>query len=160
MKNKTLVFISMIFLILIVPYILFMTFSDSVRTKTEELSKPEIEEPKLFEATNIVYSNIANLALPEKVIGLRSNTNTKGKGFVFEKDDKFYIYLVYSYSTVTEKPGISTERDGNNLVITTDLPYIDPNAIGLTAMSYHNFEIEVEGDFDKVILNEIIKTVE
>ena len=163
MKNKTLVVIGLTFLVLIIPFVLYLTFSYSITNEAEGLGQPEVEEiveTKNFEVTNVVYNEIANFSLPEKAIGLRSNPKTKGKGFVFEKEGKSYIYLVYVFSTVTAKPVISTNTEGNDLIITSEFPYKDPNAIGLTAMSYHNFEIEVDGDFDKVILNEITKTVE
>jgi hypothetical protein len=153
-KNKTLVVIGLALLLLIVPYILFLTFSYSETNEAEGLGQPE------FEVTNVVYNDMANFSLPEKVIGLRSNQDTIGKGYVFEKDGKSYIYLTYVFSTITEKPVISTNREGNDLIIISELPYEDSYLVGLTEMSYHNFEIEINGDFNKVILNEITKTVE
>jgi hypothetical protein len=163
MKNKTLVIIGSALLVLIIPFILFITFSYSVTDETEGLGQPEVKEiveSKDFEVTNIIYNNIANFVLPEKAIGLRSNTKTNGKGFVFEKEGKSHIYLIYAFSTVTVKPVISTNVEGNDLVIISELPYQDSSLVGLTAMSYHNFEIEVNGDFDKVILKETTKTTE
>jgi hypothetical protein len=163
MKDKIFFIIGLSLLVFIIPVIIYLNSSYSVFIESAGKGQPEVEEfvePKNFEVTNIVYNDIANFTLPEKAIELRSNSKTNGKGFVFEKEGKSYIYLTYSFSTVTVEPKISFDRDGNDLIIISELPYQDSSLVGLTAMSYHNFEIEVNGDFDKVILNEVTKTVE
>lgn len=163
MKDRTLVFIGLVFLLLIIPYTLFLTFSYSDNDGVEglgQLKDEEIVELKNFEVTNVVYSDTANFVLPEKVIGFHSNSKTNGEGFIFEKEGKSYIYLIYAFSTVTGEPKISFVREGNDLIIISELPYQDSSLVGLTAMSYHNFEIEVNGDFDKVILDEVTKITE
>jgi hypothetical protein len=163
MKNSALFITGSVLLIIIIPVILFLNFNYSVVKESEGLGQSEVEEfvePKNFEVTNVVYNDTANFVLPEKAIGFRSNPKTNGKGFIFEKEGKSYVYLIYAFSTVTKEPKISFDRDGNDLIIISELPYQDSSLVGLTAMSYHNFEIEVNGDFDKVTLKETTKTVE
>jgi hypothetical protein len=132
--------------------VIFMaTFYLYKATSPEEVViSPTIEEEKSLEYFD------TEIDIPANTVALETNRSTTGQAFVLLGQDNTTVYLSYVYPNVTPKPEIiSYQIEDSNLVIKVKPAVIKEGAIGLTAMSYHSFIIEINVKTDEVILEEV-----
>ena len=111
------------------------------------------------EPVNIIdfeYSDESNYEIPKEAKRIKDKAKNDGTAYIIEKNGHTIVYLTYIYNTVTGEPEIySYSKQSNDLVITVKPVYKEEGGIGLMAMSYHSFKIELNGTFDNVIIKEI-----